>query len=161
MSGLFGKFQGVVADLGGEVAQRLGTAIDPQGYAEYGAKPQSQHRFGSFAPHRQGNDVQWYVDGCSYFYAVSKALETARDSIWILDCKFSQKRLVNRNLTFLGWLSPEMYLRRPPAKNEQYRLDRLLQAAAQRGVKVNIIVYKEVTQALTRGSIRLPIAKPC
>lgn len=49
-----------------------------------------------------------------------------------------------------GWLSPELYLRRPPVRNEQYRLDRMLQAAAQRGVKVNIIVYKEVTQALTR-----------
>jgi phospholipase D1/2 len=35
-------------------------------------------------------------------------------------------------------------------RNEQFRLDRMLQAAAQRGVKVNIIVYKEVTQALTR-----------
>jgi len=46
--------------------------------------------------------------------------------------------------------SPELYLRRPPAKNEQYRLDRVLQAAAQRGVKINIIVYKEVAQALTR-----------
>ena len=34
--------------------------------------------------------------------------------------------------------------------NEQYRVDRMLQAAAQRGVKVNIIVYKEVEQALTR-----------
>ena len=49
-----------------------------------------------------------------------------------------------------GWLSPELYLRRPPSKNEQYRLDRMLGAAAQRGVKVNIIVYKEVAQALTR-----------
>jgi phospholipase D1/2 len=49
----------------------------------------------------------------------------------------------------IGWLSPELYLRRPPAKNEQYRLDRMLHAAAQRGVKVNIIVYKEVTQALS------------
>lgn len=47
-------------------------------------------------------------------------------------------------LTNTGWLSPELYLRRPPAKNEQYRVDRMLQAAAQRGVKVNIIVYKEV-----------------
>lgn len=28
----------------------------------------------------------------------------------------------------------------------------MLQAAAQRGVRVNIIVYKEVTQALTRMS---------
>lgn len=50
----------------------------------------------------------------------------------------------------VGWLSPELYLRRPPSKNEPYRIDRMLQAAAQRGVKVNIIVYKEVTQALTR-----------
>jgi len=49
-----------------------------------------------------------------------------------------------------GWLSPELYLRRPPMRNEQYRLDRMLLAAAQRGVKINIIVYKEVEQALTR-----------
>jgi len=44
-----------------------------------------------------------------------------------------------------GWLSPELYLRRPPARNEQYRVDRMLKAAAERGVKVNIIVYKEVS----------------
>jgi hypothetical protein len=31
----------------------------------------------------------------------------------------------------------------------------MLQAAAQRGVRVNVIVYKEVTQALTRMSISL------
>ncbi|KKK18333.1 hypothetical protein P175DRAFT_0505037 [Aspergillus ochraceoroseus IBT 24754] len=137
VSALFDKLQGTVAGLGAGVAQRLGTAIDPQGYAQYGAgKPQAETRFGSFAPPRHGNDVKWYVDGCSYFLAVSKALETARESIWILD----------------WWLSPELYLRRPPAKNEQYRLDRMLQAAAQRGVKVNIIVYKEVTQALTLSS---------
>ncbi|PYH98474.1 phospholipase D/nuclease [Aspergillus ellipticus CBS 707.79] len=132
-SGLFGKLE----ELGNEVAQKLGTALDPQAYAQYGAvKPHSENRFGSFAAPRQGNDVKWHVDGCAYFYAVSKALESAKDYIWILD----------------WWLSPELYLRRPPAKNEQYRLDRMLQAAAQRGVRVNIIVYKEVTQALTLSS---------
>lgn len=31
----------------------------------------------------------------------------------------------------------------------------MLQAAAQRGVRVNVIVYKEVTQALTRMYIIL------
>ncbi|EAW14505.1 putative phospholipase D (PLD) [Aspergillus clavatus NRRL 1] len=136
-SGLLGKFQDTVATLGTDVAQRLGTALDPQAYAQYGTpQPQSQQRFGSFAAPRQANDAKWYVDGCSYFYAVSKALESAKESIWILD----------------WWLSPELYLRRPPAKNEQYRLDRMLHAAAQRGVRVNIIVYKEVTQALTLSS---------
>jgi phospholipase D1/2 len=86
-----------------------------------------ENRYLSFAPQRAiGNDVKWYVDACGYMWAVSKALETARESIWILD----------------WWLSPELYLRRPPAKNEQYRIDNMLKAAADRGVKVNIIVYK-------------------
>ncbi|KAL5119618.1 hypothetical protein ACEQ8H_002464 [Pleosporales sp. CAS-2024a] len=107
-----------------------GAPVLPQPGQEY----HTEHRFMSFAPERHGNETKWYVDGCSYMYAVSIALERARESVWILD----------------WWLSPELYLRRPPAKNQQYRLDRMLQAAAERGVKVNIIVYKEVTQALTR-----------
>lgn len=49
-------------------------------------------------------------------------------------------------------MSPELYLRRPPSRNQQYRLDNMLKAAAERGVKVNIIVYKEVPQALTLNS---------
>jgi hypothetical protein len=56
-----------------------------------------------------------------------------------------------------------VYLRRPPSKNEQYRLDRMLQAAAQRGVKVNVMVYKEVEKILTckligiqRGQAQVP-----
>lgn len=34
----------------------------------------------------------------------------------------------------------------------EYRIDKLLWAAAKRGVQVNIIIYKEVTQALTLSS---------
>ncbi|EON96350.1 putative phospholipase d protein [Phaeoacremonium minimum UCRPA7] len=91
-----------------------------------------ENRYQSFAPQSSGH-AKWYVDGCSYFWAVSIAIEQARQSIYILD----------------WWLSPELYLRRPPSRNEQYRLDTMLKAAAERGVKVNIIVYKEVPQALT------------
>jgi phospholipase D1/2 len=29
-------------------------------------------------------------------------------------------------------------------ENEQFRVDRMLQAAAERGVRVNVIVYREV-----------------
>ncbi|KAJ5785509.1 Phospholipase D/Transphosphatidylase [Penicillium pulvis] len=137
LSGFLGKIQGTVTEYGSEWASKIGNTIDPQAYAQYGhTNPTTEHRFGSFAPPREHNDVKWYVDGASYFWAVSRALENARESIWILD----------------WWLSPELYLRRPPTKNENYRLDRMLQAAAQRGVRVNIIVYKEVTQALTLSS---------
>ncbi|KAH6659345.1 hypothetical protein BKA67DRAFT_652577 [Truncatella angustata] len=97
--------------------------------------PVNTNRYQSFAPQSSGG-AKWYVDGASYFHAVSVALEEAQESIYILD----------------WWLSPELYLRRPPAKNEQYRLDNMLKAAAERGVTVNVIVYKEVTQALTLNS---------
>jgi phospholipase D1/2 len=49
-----------------------------------------------------------------------------------------------------GWVSPEVYLRRPPSGNEKYRLDRMLTAAAERGVQVKIIVYKEVPETIHR-----------
>lgn len=104
--------------------------------AQEGAQKYADHRYLSFAPKRHDNDIKWFVDGCGYMWAVSEALEKARESIWILD----------------WWLSPELYLRRPPAKNQMYRIDRMLQAAAERGVKVRIIVYKEVEQALTLSS---------
>ncbi|KAF1986802.1 phospholipase D/nuclease [Aulographum hederae CBS 113979] len=140
MSFLFDKMHTAVHQIGSEIKGRISTQGEQHGHTSAsgectdGAHDTTHHRFQSFAPRRSGNDVKWYVDGCGYMWAVSVALEQARETIWILD----------------WWLSPELYLRRPPAKNQQYRIDHMLHAAAQRGVKVNIIVYKEVTQALTR-----------
>jgi phospholipase D1/2 len=124
---------------------RLGSAGDDGDAATEGKKHSHTHfsdkfhrqppanRFQSFAPSRSQNDAKWYVDGCSYMWAVSVALEEATESIWILD----------------WWLSPELYLRRPPSANPEYRLDKMLLAAAERGVKVNVIIYKEVSAVLT------------
>lgn len=140
MSFIFDKLHEQVHKIGNDIKEKVSGGGEthahthPGGECSDGLHSNTQHRFLSFAPQRDGNDAKWFVDGCGYMYAVSSALEQARESIWILD----------------WWLSPELYLRRPPAKNEQYRVDRMLQAAAQRGVKVNVIVYKEVTQALTR-----------
>ncbi|KAF2740141.1 phospholipase D/nuclease [Polyplosphaeria fusca] len=146
---LFDKLHDTIHSIGSDIKDKISGKEDGKpsqqqgGYSNQGYGGQqsaqeyhTQHRFLSFAPERHGNDIKWYVDGCGYMWAVSVAIERARESIWILD----------------WWLSPELYLRRPPAKNQQYRIDRMLQAAAERGVKVNIIVYKEVTQALTLSS---------
>lgn len=132
---LFDKMHSAVHKFGDDIKDKIIGVGETHGHTHMsgqcsdGLHSQSLHRFQSFAPQREGNDVKWYVDACGYMWAVSMALERAQESIWILD----------------WWLSPELYLRRPPAKNEQYRVDRMLQAAAQRGVKVNIIVYKEVS----------------
>jgi len=94
------------------------------------------HRFQSFAPTRDGNLVKWYIDGRDYFHAVSVALEQAKESIYIAD----------------WWLSPELFLRRPPHFHQEWRLDQTLKRAAERGVKIYINLYREVAAALTCNS---------
>lgn len=42
-----------------------------------------------------------------------------------------------------------LYLRRPPAENEEWRVDRLLKRKAEQGVRIYICVYKEVVQSTT------------
>lgn len=86
------------------------------------------HRFGSFAPVHEGNKLKWYVDGRDYFWAVSVALEQAKETIYLAD----------------WWLSPELFLRRPPFFNQEWRLDQVLKRRAEAGVKIYVIVYKEV-----------------
>lgn len=99
-SSLFNTIHGVVHGVGSEINQRLsGKDTIPsipnqasQPSTGIGAQATSQNQFGSFATQRYGNDVKWYVDGCGYMWAVSTAIEQARESIWILDCKFLQIR---------------------------------------------------------------------
>ncbi|KAF9902851.1 hypothetical protein BX616_001791, partial [Lobosporangium transversale] len=94
------------------------------------------HRFDSFAPEREDAKIRYYVDGKDYFHAVSDAILAAKNEIYIAD----------------WWLSPELYLRRPPEKNEEFRLDRLLKRKAEEGVKIYVVVYKEISLALTLDS---------
>jgi len=42
---------------------------------------EQDNRFLSFAPPRTGNEAKWFVDGCGYMWAVSVAIEEAKESI--------------------------------------------------------------------------------
>ncbi|KAK2045997.1 phospholipase D [Colletotrichum somersetense] len=90
------------------------------------------NRFDSFAPIRTGVFAQWLVDGRDYMWNVSRAISMARDVIYIHD----------------WWLSPELYMRRPAAISQKWRLDRLLQRKAREGVKIFVIVYRNVEAAI-------------
>ena len=46
------------------------------------------------------------------------------------------------------WLSPELYMRRPAAISQKWRLDRLLQSKAREGVKVFVIMYRNINSAV-------------
>ncbi|KAA1090862.1 Phospholipase D1 [Puccinia graminis f. sp. tritici] len=92
-----------------------------------------KNRFDSYAPIRMNVSAQWLIDGRDYFWNLSKAILLAKERIYIHD----------------WWLSPELYLRRPPAQNQKWRLDRLLERKANEGVQIFVIVYKEVSNGFT------------
>ena len=90
------------------------------------------NRFDSFAPVRHNVFAQWLVDGRDYMWNVSRAISMAKDVIYIHD----------------WWLSPELYMRRPAVISQKWRLDRLLQRKAREGVKIFIIVYRNIDSAI-------------
>ncbi|KAF8884660.1 hypothetical protein BD779DRAFT_1536317 [Infundibulicybe gibba] len=103
---------------------------------ELRAEINAGHRFTSFAEERTKNSVKWHIDGHDYMWALSEMLDNAKEAIFILD----------------WWLTPELYLRRPPALYPEWRLDRILKRKAEQGVKIYVIVYKEVTQTMAMSS---------
>ncbi|XP_062341987.1 phospholipase D2 [Osmerus eperlanus] len=88
-------------------------------------------RFDGFAPPRDDTLTNWYVNGRGYFADLADALEQAKEEIFITD----------------WWLSPEVFLKRP-ATNTYWRLDEILKRKAEQGVKVCVLLYKEVEMAL-------------
>lgn len=91
-----------------------------------------EQRFGSFAPIRKNVYAQWFVDARDYFWTISEAISMARDVIYIHD----------------WWLSPELYLRRAPEGNQEWRIDRLLKRKAEEGVKIFVVVYRNYGQTI-------------
>ena len=97
------------------------------------------NRFLSFSPARICQTYcKWYIDAEDYYNDIYEVIKRAKEEIFIAD----------------WWLSPELFLKRPITENlnEDSRLDHLLLKAAEEGVRINIILYKEVTLALTNDS---------
>lgn len=96
-----------------------------------------KHRFDSFAPIRKNAFCKFLVDGRDYFWALSEALRMAQDVIYIHD----------------WWLSPELYMRRPVNGNQEFRIDRILKERAEKGIKVFIVVYRNVGNIVGTDSL--------
>ncbi|KAM9777402.1 phospholipase D1a [Neosynchiropus ocellatus] len=91
-----------------------------------------EHRFGSFAQEQEDIKSKWYVNGKTYMEDVAEALESAKEEIFITD----------------WWLSPEIFLKRPVVEGNRWRLDCILRRKAQQGVRIFVMLYKEVELAL-------------
>jgi len=88
------------------------------------------NRYLSFAPVRPPTaQCNWFVDGEGYFSSVCDALLSAKKEVYITG----------------WWVSPELYLKRPaPDHDTTHRLDKVLERIALKGVRVHIIIWREV-----------------
>ncbi|KAK1948003.1 Phospholipase D zeta 2 [Phytophthora citrophthora] len=99
------------------------------------------HRDGSFAiprnPVHMTSFAQWYVDGSGAYEAIYHAIQSARKEIFIAG----------------WWVCPTIHLLRPAEHYPESRLDVALQKKAEEGVQVYVLMYKEVSMALTLNSM--------
>ncbi|KAM6222763.1 phospholipase D1 [Rhynchocyon petersi] len=112
-------------------ARWWGGAID-EFIQKYGADFLKDHRFGSYAAIHENTLAKWYVNAKGYFEDIANAMEEAKEEIFITD----------------WWLSPEIFLKRPVVEGNRWRLDYILKRKAQQGVRIFIMLYKEVELAL-------------
>lgn len=99
---------------------------------KYGPNFLKDHRFGSYAAIQENTLAKWYVNAKGYFEDVANAMEEAKEEIFITD----------------WWLSPEIFLKRPMVEGNRWRLDCILKRKAQQGVRIFVMLYKEVELAL-------------
>ncbi|XP_004704138.1 phospholipase D1 isoform X2 [Echinops telfairi] len=112
-------------------ARWWGGAID-EFIQKHGANFLIDHRFGSYAAVQESTLAKWYVNAKGYFEDVADAMEEAQEEIFITD----------------WWLSPEIFMKRPVVEGNRWRLDCILKRKAQQGVRIFIMLYKEVELAL-------------
>jgi len=94
------------------------------------------HRYLSYAPVRgPTNFCKWFVDSDGYFEELYNCLLQAKREVFITD----------------WWLSPEISLKKP-YQGEETRLDYVLGKIANEGVKVYVIVYREVKMIMYNDS---------
>uniref|UniRef100_F7AQ91 Phospholipase n=1 Tax=Callithrix jacchus TaxID=9483 RepID=F7AQ91_CALJA len=66
---------------------------------------------------------------------------------FLKDHRFGSYAAIQEN-TSAKWLSPEIFLKRPVVEGNRWRLDCILKRKAQQGVRIFIMLYKEVELAL-------------
>ena len=96
-----------------------------------------QVRYNSSFMIRDNNSVEFFIDGENYFAEVFNKLSQAQYAVCISD----------------WWMSPELYLKRPVSLYPDSQVVEVLGSLADRGVKVYVLLYKEVTFALTLNSL--------
>ncbi|CAF1160558.1 unnamed protein product, partial [Didymodactylos carnosus] len=93
------------------------------------------NQFNSFVPMRENQLGYWFVNAKGYMESIAKAISNAKEEIFITD----------------WWLSPELMLVRP-SNDPLHRLDNLLGKKADEGIRIYIMIYREMSFAMGLNS---------
>ncbi|OXB82495.1 UNVERIFIED_CONTAM: hypothetical protein H355_000753 [Colinus virginianus] len=84
--------------------------------------------------------AQWWRQGIDEFIR-----KHGKD--FLTEHRFGSYAAVREN-TLAKWLSPEIFMKRPVVEGNRWRLDCILKRKAQQGVRIFVMLYKEVELAL-------------
>ncbi len=93
--------------------------------------------YDSYAPARPKQLCRWIMNASFYMKSVCDALNNAKHEIFITD----------------WWFTPELFLIRP-TDDLKYRLDKILLEKSKQGIKIYILLYKEITFVQNLMSLR-------
>ena len=106
----------------------------------------------SFASQKTNCGAKWFVDGDSYFSYLLEQLKTAKETVYITDWFMSPELALKRPINYDDFKDEKNYKKNLNFSNVSRLMD-ILYLLAEKGVKVNILLFCEVKLALAINSL--------
>ena len=107
----------------------------------------------SFASQKINCGAKWFVDGESYFSYLLEQLKTAKESVYITDWFMSPEIALKRPINYDDFIDEKNDYKKDLNFSNVSRLMDILYLLANKGVKINILLFCEVKLALAINSL--------
>ena len=106
----------------------------------------------SFTPQKTNCGAKWFVDGDSYYSYLLDQLKKAKESVYITDWFMSPELALTRPINYDEFIEEKDYKKKLNFSNVSRLMD-VLYLLANKGVKINILLFCEVKLALAINSL--------
>ena len=109
--------------------------------------------YNSFASQKMNCGAKWFVDGDSYFSYLLNQLKNAKESVFITDWFMSPELALRRPINYNDFIDEKNDYKKNLNFDNVSRLMDIFYLLAKKGVKIYILLYCEVTLALSINSL--------
>ena len=111
------------------------------------------NRYHSFASQKTNCGAKWFVDAQSYFSFLLEQLKKAKESVYITDWFMSPELALSRPINYNEFINQKEDYKKKLNFSNVSRLMDILYLLAEKGVKINILLFYEVKYALAINSL--------